>query len=104
MKERQYLEADGLILAQDLVRFGGMQLQYTLSVRRAEPNNRFTIGVMLGEERAVSEAGEHLEIALEHYNRIVAGIVTPCTLEDVVRDFEYSRRNLGKKLYKQVHL
>ena len=93
-----------MILTQDIVRFGGMQLYYKLSVREARPNNRFEITIALNDECATAEAGETLDFALYSYRRIVGSIVTPCTLEDVMKDFEYSRTNLQKKLYKRAFM
>ncbi len=93
-----------LILTQDHVRFGGMQLEYTLSVREGVPSNRFEVCVRMECEETVADAGDRLDFAMECYRRIVSGIVTPCTLGDVMRDFEYSRRNLRKKLYKRAFM
>ena len=102
--EERCVDTRAVTLTEDFVRFGGMYLHYSLSVRRAEPSNRFAIAVEKDAEHTSVDAGEELEFALECYRRIVAGIVTPCTLEEVMEDFEYSRRNLRKKLYKRAQL
>lgn len=93
-----------LVLTQDVVRFGGMQLLYSLSVREAVPSNCFEITVEKDDETAVADAGDALEFAYESYRQIVGNLVTPCTLEDVMRDFEYYRINLQKTLYKRAFL
>lgn len=100
--EKSVLEP--LVLAQDVVRFGGMQLLYSLAVKKSDPSNRFEISISKDGEVATAEAGESLELALESYRSIVLGIVTPCTLDDVMKDFEYSRTKLRKKLYKRAFL
>ncbi len=96
--------SEQMVLAQDIVRFGGMQLLYTLSIKKGRPNNRFEISISMDDECAVAEAGETLDFAVYSYRRIVGSIVTPCTLEDVMKDFEYSRTKLQKKLYKRAFL
>lgn len=93
-----------MLLTQDIVRFGGMQLYYKLCVRESRPHNRFEISISLNDECVTAEAGEALDFALYSYRRIVSSIVTPCTLEDVMKDFEYSRTNLQKKLYKRAFM
>ncbi len=90
-----------LALKRDHVRFGGMLLEYTLSVREGVPANRFEIGVRMDREESVTDAGDELEFALESYRKLVSGIVTPCTVGDVMQDLEYSRKKLQKKLYKR---
>lgn len=96
--------SEAMVLAQDIVRFGGMQLFYSLAVKKSVPNNHFVISVFLDGETASVNAGDDLDLALEHYRRVVSGIVTPCTLEDVMSDFEYSCTKLRKKLYKRAFL
>ena len=88
-----------MVLDREVVRFGGMQIQYFLRVREALPNNRFEICVVKDDEAVSVRAGDRLDYALDCYRKIVDGIVTPCTLEDVMRDFEYSRLKLKKSLY-----
>ena len=92
---------NAIVLTQNVVRFGGMQLQYMLRVRVGDPINRFDIKIMKDDEHAIAEAGDRLEYAMDCYQRIVSGIVTPCTLEDVMKDFEYSRIKFEKNLYKR---
>ena len=96
--------SEGMVLIQDVVRFGGMQLLYALSVKKSVPNNHFEVSVCMDGETAVADAGEDIDLAMEHYRRVVAGIVTPCTLEDVTSDFEYSCTKLRKKLYKRAFM
>ena len=88
-----------MILTEELVQFGGMQLKYSLLVRESVPHNRFEIRIVKDDEVMTVRAGDRLEYALECYHKVVGGIVTPCTLEDVMRDFEYSRRKSRKSLY-----
>ena len=105
MKDNQERTAPtALILAQDIVRFGGMQLSYSLRVKQGVPSNVYEICVSKSDERTTVFAGESLDFAFECYRRIIDGIVTPCTLEDVMRDFEYSRIKLKKYLYKHAFL
>lgn len=110
--EKNYLEAsmkmkqDGsvpspMVLTQDIVRFGGMQLLYSLRVMEGFPSNRFEISITKDDETMSARAGDQLDDALECYHCVVQGIVTPCTLEDVMKDFEYSRIKLKKNLYKR---
>lgn len=105
MKSNQELATeDTMVLVQDIVRFGGMQLLYSLEVRRGDPNNFFEIRISMGDETAMACAGESIDYALECYRRIVRGIVTPCTLEDVMCDFDSLRKKLRKNLYKKAFM
>ena len=105
MKDNQEKRASSaLLLAQDVVRFGGMQLYYSLCVKADVPNNVYEICIQKEDERCAVCAGEHLDFALDCYRRIIDGIVTPCTLEDVMRDFEYSHIKFKKNLYKRAFL
>ena len=90
-----------MLLTQDIVRFGGMQIRYSLHVREDVPTNRFEIRVAKDDESMRAAAGDRLDDAIRYYHSVVEGIVTPCTLEDVMKDFEYSRRKLQKNLYKR---
>ena len=96
--------SEPVALAQDVVRFGGMQLFYSLRVKKGVPNNLFEICISKEDESAVAEAGDQVDFALYCYRRIVESIVTPCTLEDVMKDFEYSHTKLQKNLYKRAFL
>ena len=96
--------SDRTVLVQDIVRFGGMQLLYSLAVMRSDPSNYFEIMVEKDNETARAAAGDSLDYAIECYKRIVRGIVTPCTLEDVMSDFESLQRKLRKNLYKSAFL
>ena len=105
MKNNQeQIQSDSVILAQDVVRYGGMQLFYSLKVKTGKPVNVFEIAVSKEDESSTAEAGSTLDFAWFTYRSVVENIVTPCTLEDVMRDFEYSHRKLQKNLYKIAFL
>ena len=105
MKSNQEMAAeDTMVLVEDVVRFGGMHLLYSLEVRRGDAGNSFAIRISKGDETAVAGAGSSLDYAMECYRRIVRGIVTPCTLEDVMSDFESLRKKLRKNLYKKAFM
>lgn len=93
--------SESMLLTQDVIRFGGMQICYSLHVKEDFPTNQFEIRVSKEDERMRAVVGTCLEDAIEYYHRIMKGIVTPCTLEDVMKDFEYSRLKLKKNLYKR---
>lgn len=93
--------SESMLLAQDVVRFGGMQICYSLHVKEDFPTNQFEIRVSKDDERMRATVGICLDDAIEYYHSVVKGIVTPCTLEDVVKDFEYSRLKFQKNLYKR---
>ncbi len=77
-------------LAEDHIYFGGMHLDYRLSVRDANAGREFIIFVGKGSEHQEAGAGRELERALECYRRVVRGGVTPCTLCDVLEDLRYA--------------
>lgn len=79
-----------IVLCEDHVYFGGMQLTYRFSVLPGEVMHRYFIGVFLAEEFCEVEAGEDLVRALGHYLRVREGCVTPCGLDDVMQELRYA--------------
>lgn len=76
----------GIVLKEEQVLFGGLSIYYRFCVRAEKGEPRFLIAVTLGEENAVREIGTHLMRALNTYQKIVGGAVTPCSLDDVLAD------------------
>lgn len=74
-----------ITLAEEIISFGGMLLEYRLLVCNTYAD-RFRVLVMSGCERAESSAGNEIGEALELYRSVVHGRVTPCALEDVMYD------------------
>ncbi len=79
-----------VLLSEDRIYFGGMNLTYRLSVCTGRSLHRYRIEVQKEDEFAAAEVGNDLERALSCYRSIVRGIVTPCTLEEVVRELQYA--------------
>ena len=79
-----------IILCEDHVFFGGMQLNYQLLLLPHELQNQYYIAVLLAGERCEADAGGDLERALRQYRRIREGCVTPCGLDDVMRELQYA--------------
>ena len=50
----------------------------------------YSIRVSLDEETCEAQAGNDLARALEHYQRVRDGIVTPCGLDDVMQELQYA--------------
>jgi len=84
------IHKQAILLCQDNVYFGGMQLHYRFSVLTGEVMHRYMIGISLGEETCEADAGNDLVRALEHYCRIREGLVTPCGLDDVMQELQYA--------------
>ena len=77
---------DGAVtLAEEIISFGGMLLEYRLLVCNTYAD-RFRVLVLSGSERAESGVGNEIGEALERYRSVVHGRVTPCALEDVMYD------------------
>ena len=87
---KKVTEGRRVILCEDHVYFGGMQLTYRFLLVPGEVMHRYVISVRLGEELCEAEAGSDLERALEHYRRIREGCVTPCGLDDVMQELRYA--------------
>lgn len=79
-----------IVLCQDHVYFGGMQLVYRFSVLAGEEVNRYLISVSLEKETCEADAGGDLSRALGHYHRVRDGYVTPCGLDDVMHELHYA--------------
>ena len=79
-----------IVLCEDHVYFGGMQLTYRLLLIPGEVMHHYFISISLGEETCEAEAGNDLSLALAHYQRIREGCVTPCGLDDVMQELRYA--------------
>lgn len=90
MKRTNGLEARTIVLTEDHVYFGGMCLSYELHMVEGAACRRFRIRVAKAEEFSEGELGCDLFRAVEYYQRVVRGTVTPCTLEDVLQDLQYA--------------
>ena len=78
------------ILLEEHVYFGGMNLTYQLQVHIGNTVNRYRIRVIKDSESAEAELGTDLLSALQCYQKIVLGTVTPCGLEDVMHELRYA--------------
>ena len=52
--------------------------------------HHYTISFSLEKETCRADAGNDLSRALEHYQRIREGYVTPCGLDDVMQELRYA--------------
>ena len=84
MKTREKREGE-IVLAEETVCFGGMLLRYRLMAGESEIN-RFSILITKGRERSTAGLGNDVNRAVQFYNMVVAGRVTPCGLQDVMYD------------------
>lgn len=90
MSESVSREDGEVLLTEDHVYFGGMNLTYELRMITERVARRFLIRVEKADEFCVAELGGDLVRAVEHYRRVVDGTVTPCALEDVLQDIQYA--------------
>ncbi len=79
-----------IILDEESVYFGGMNLTYCLSVCEGSEGRCFYISVKKGDEQVGCDVGSDLWRATEQYQSIVHGTVTPCTLEEVLEELQYA--------------
>ena len=79
-----------IVLCEDHVYFGGMQLTYRFLLLPGEVMHQYFISISLGEETCEAEAGTDLARAFGHYCRICEGCVTPCGLDDVMQELQYA--------------
>ena len=77
-------------LTEDHIYFGGMHLSYRLLITVGERFHLYRIRAEFGEEFDEVEVGSDLSQAMFCYQSVVRGGVTPCTLEEVVRDLKYA--------------
>ena len=87
-------------LAEETVLYGGMVLKYCLTDEGTEMQNRFRVSVESGTEFAQTDLGNDICAATDCYRAVRDGSVTPCVLEEVVRDFLKCRQTFEKPLYK----
>ena len=65
----------------------GLSLGYRLRAVCGGNGTRYEVEVTLNEhERACAVLGDDVENALSCFNAICRGMVTPCTLEEIVRE------------------
>ena len=79
-----------ITLHKEHVYFGGMNLTYQLVLERGTELHSFCIRVIKGSEIREVDVGTDLSRALSWYEAIVRGTVTPCTLEEVIRELQYA--------------
>ncbi len=75
-----------LILAEEQVLFGGLSIMYRFFACGQGSQVQFGIRVELGDEVSEHSLGNRLLRALELYQRIKGGAVTPCSLPEVIAD------------------
>ncbi len=90
MKTNKNQSKTRITLDEENIYFGGMGLNYRLSVVMEGEGRRFYISVQKGDERIECDVGTDLFRAVENYQSIVHGTVTPCTLEEVLEELEYA--------------
>ena len=88
MKSSALSTQNRITLHEEHIYFGGMHLTYRLMLLRGEELHGFGICVMKGSEVQEVNVGVDLSRALSWYEAIVKGAVTPCALEEVVRDLQ----------------
>ena len=76
-------------LSEEHIYFGGMNLSYQLLLCKQADINSFHIRVVRETEIGEAEVGTDLSRALSWFQSIVRGVVTPCTLEDVIHDLQF---------------
>ncbi len=81
---------NSITLTEESRYFGGMNLKYQLLLRVGNPFHHFYIRVEKDGEFDCADAGMDLEKALQYYQKIVFGAVTPCALQDVLADLCYA--------------
>ena len=87
------------ILAEEAIAYGGMLLRYRL-IDRMEENGRFHVVAANGAECEEVSVGNDICFAADCYRAVRDGRVTPCTLDDVIRDLHTMAINFSKPLYK----
>lgn len=87
---KQTIHQRAIELCKDHIYFGGMHLTYCLLLIPGEVMHYYSIRVSLDEETCEAQAGNDLARALEHYQRVRDGIVTPCGLDDVMQELQYA--------------
>ncbi len=90
MKSTAVNTQNRITLHEEHVYFGGMNLTYQLMLVRGEELHSFCIRVRKGGEVQEVDVGTDLSRALSWYEAIVRGTVTPCTLEEVVKELQYA--------------
>ena len=91
-------------LTEDTATIGGMLLRYRLSVDPQKTDGKFRIRITYSDESCEVPVGEDLFFALNCFRQLVRCAVTPCALEDVMQDQQYSLTKSGKSLYKLSEL
>ncbi len=74
------------------VQYGGMSLCYRLLVIEDVSDRRYAVEATLGDERERASLGSDPKTAIDVFERVSAGAVTPCVLEEVVEDLLMSEK------------
>ena len=73
------------ILREELRRVDGRLVRYRFCTSRfARPE--YYVEIVFGEERAAAHLGADYPTAQIFFDRLVGGVVTPCTLADIIED------------------
>jgi len=79
---------DRVLVKRDAVYFGGMNLSYQLFLCRKGIVNSFQICVQREGERCDGNLGTDIARALDSYQSIVRGGVTPSALDAVIKEMQ----------------
>ncbi len=90
MKSSALNNPNTVLLARENVYFGGMNLTYQLLVCTGGELCSFLIRVRKDGEMCEAGLGIDLARALQYYQSIVRGTVTPCALEEFLEDLQYA--------------
>jgi len=90
MKSSEPLLKGCMLLTEEHVYFGGMNLTYQLLVLAEKGMSCYRIRVLKNEEFDEAELGTDLMRAINRYQMIVRGTVTPCALQDVMHELQYA--------------
>lgn len=90
MKILQESCGNSVLLTEDHIYFGGMNLSYQLLVKNDPKMHRFYIRIQKSEEVTMAELGIDLYRAVRCYRQMVESTVTPCTLEEVLLELRYA--------------
>ena len=79
---------EALVLINKFVSCAELSMCYRLLATAGKKNEAaLWISVTGGEEESIVFVGADLGRAIGYFERLIAGAVTPCSLEDVVQDF-----------------
>ncbi|MBQ8310370.1 MAG: hypothetical protein IJX80_05085 [Clostridia bacterium] len=90
MESSKLLFSGCMRLTEEHIYFGGMNLTYQLLAFSEKGLSRYRIRIVKNEESDVADLGTDLVRAVERYQMLVRGIVTPCALQDVIQELLYA--------------